>query len=257
MKSKICILGNSHMACIKNAWKKDESELKEGFEIDFFGATGDILKHIKLDGMILLPTSKTSLKHINITSQGKKNIDLNSYNFFFIAGCGYGIQSLIYILRENDLLEFDRTSKHKQMISKSCFVQSAKDIIENSTALYLYRLLSKKISPEKIFIVEQPYPSENILKRISERHKFMLDLSFKNFIRDLYYKLKEDLTGKGINLRQQPSFLMADDFFTQKIYSRGSKRLVYEDEEHSHKDHFHMNDDFGKYILDDMLNNCQ
>ncbi len=82
---KICILGNSHVACLKHGWTKI-AENHPDFQISFFAEAGnDGLGTVCLDGRQLTAKSDHARNAFTVT-HGKDRLDIDEYDGFLIFG---------------------------------------------------------------------------------------------------------------------------------------------------------------------------
>lgn len=81
----ICLLGNSHIACVKNAWDSMSSTYNLD-TITFFGSHADTLLNTISYKNKLLPTNNQVQNSFNMTSNGKTEIDFSLYDICVVHG---------------------------------------------------------------------------------------------------------------------------------------------------------------------------
>lgn len=82
---KICILGNSHVACLKHGWTKI-AERYPDFRVSFFAEAGNEgLGTVYLDGRQLTAKGDYARNAFAVT-HGKDRLDIDDYDVFLIFG---------------------------------------------------------------------------------------------------------------------------------------------------------------------------
>ena len=85
---RVCILGNSHVACIKVAW--DElGKSHTDYCLTFCAAPGRRLDAMELSGDHLVPSNPQLRRDILTTSGGRDSIAIRDHDAFCIVGLGF------------------------------------------------------------------------------------------------------------------------------------------------------------------------
>jgi len=134
---KICIIGNSHIGCIKKGIDFHKDIHPSDLTIDMFGSRGDTLKCLQFSEGKLFPDIKEVRDMMSITSGGKKEIDLAIYNAFVLIGLRFHIPRI-----DNRLSE---------KVHKSCLI----DLFNNSLAKEVCDLI-RLGSSSPIWILPSP-----------------------------------------------------------------------------------------------------
>lgn len=82
---KICLIGNSHIACVKKAWDSLSSNYHSD-SITFFGSHADTLLNTKGKNNKLIPTNEQVQNSFKITSNGHTEIDFTLFDICLIHG---------------------------------------------------------------------------------------------------------------------------------------------------------------------------
>jgi hypothetical protein len=233
---KVCVIGNSHAACIKRAW--DEflvPKFKDSFELTFFAARGQKLKDLALKNGELVPLTDRLRKSIEFTSDGFSSIRLKEYDVFLLVG----LQAKpFYLENSNFSSAVTKLALNDNYVSKIFFEVLTKIRKEVDSKIYIgHTPLPKNINRENLEHDESI--SEMYLKGLELAN----DELFKKFDAELLPQPAITLTGNSRN--------------THSNYSVGSTRLSVGDEidnaEHLKEDRFHMNTLFGKAWLEEFF----
>lgn len=82
---KICLIGNSHIACIKKAWESVHTKYNS-HSITFFGSTADTLLNTRAHQYKLIPTTQQVQNSFHITSNGQEEIDFSLFDLCIVHG---------------------------------------------------------------------------------------------------------------------------------------------------------------------------
>lgn len=228
---KICILGNSHLASIKQGWDRLQAEAgREGVSVRFFGSRQWGLRALDLVGTELHPRNAILERDLTFTSGGLKRIDLQSYDAFFLYG-----------------LMFPMPELHRGW-STAVKRQACKDTLSRSLAAELARKIRSAVD-RPIYMGHNPRPARQSEQRVAE------DTMDYSSVCDF---MQPEVKALGADLVRQPlDTLESNRWFTQSHFSLGSVRLDVGDgissEAHPQSDVEHMNGDFGLLYLKQLL----
>ncbi len=224
---KICVLGNSQVACLKAAW--DVADMRSRLhELTFFAAFGLSLSKLKIDGERLVPSTVSLRRHLMYTA-GQGEINLPDYDAVLICGTGL-------VIRPVDA----RTSRQVLRTLSS-------DVLRNSLA---YSLASqvRQISDTPIYIMPAPLLDERTADRVR----------FEIVGYDEYFSLMtQALDIPKAHLLKQPEQTITRGHYTKLEFSKDAVRLAVagkqEGIQHKDEDYNHMNADYGAVRLKDFF----
>lgn len=145
---KICILGNSHVASVKQGWENIK-ESWPNIEVSFFAEAGnDGLKSVHVDGHHLTSDLEHAKKSIALT-YGKERMDIRSYDSFLI----YGAKSRSYF-------------PNGSFYSKSCLQSVMDDLTIDTPAQHVLSCL-REVSDAPLFIGHTPLAAAETIR---DRH---------------------------------------------------------------------------------------
>ena len=226
----VCIIGNSHAACIKMAWDRIGKEYPE-ITLSFFAARGDHLAALAVQGRTLVATTDLARQMLQHTSGGRDHIDFEPYDHCLICAAGF---SYPYHLQ---------AARH---YSKAVQLQCLQDLFRGSL---LYRLAKdiRQITAIPVWLEHAP------LLALAERKEQEFCFSYMDFL----HQLRQMLPGADIHFLPQVAETVAEGCFTHPRFSAGSRRLDIGDEIsgelHPPEDRAHMNEKFGEALLNDFF----
>lgn len=224
---KICLIGNSHIACLGEAW----SENHYGLDITFFGSHLKTIVNTKNIDNIIYATTSSLKSNFIMTSRGKDSIDLNNYDVIVIHGL---IQQLI------------NYAIHIESIKNNIYYSS--EIIKKSNPFFscaCHHIVTeiRKTSGIKILCSFAPNPIQ------TEPSKVINEFVYKSIV-DLFNKLSEEF---NFEILHQPPETLKNYIYTLDRYNKGSKKFdpctIVGTQEYSHDDTLHMNAEFGHLYL--------
>ncbi len=223
---KICIIGNSHVASLKNAWVQMKSS-HPNIEMTFFAAKGKDLSGLKCEDGVIVPDNPQLKSSLKFTSDGKEKIIPKEYDIFLV----YGLNAKPYSIDDTNF-------------STDLLRQAVNDFVDGTLSFEVINLI-RKVSDKKIFVGGVPIRS--VSKTNNNRYKIEDYKLGTSIINNELYK---NLNSKFIF---QPDETLNENCQTLLKYSVGSVILSVRDGSsvlHSDDDNGHMNALFGKVWLE-------
>jgi hypothetical protein len=223
---RICVLGNSHVACLKLAW----DELRVDYpktSLTFFADRQNGLAGLTPKGSALVPSNEALSAAIGYTSGGQTTVETEDYDVFLVCGLN------LYLPR----LDCRLSSAVVRAANRDCLPAS----LNFRVAQKLRAVTSKPVHlahcPQRAYTP----------KTCADRNSMSYGRVFK-----FAFEVAEE---RGLKLNIQPLRTLEDGWSTRLAYSRGSTRLAIDDEiapdaAHSKTDTAHMNVDFGRLYLE-------
>ena len=226
---KICIIGNSHIACLKFGWDL----IKDGYpndSITFFGAHHLYLFDTAVENGKIVPLTDTVRQSFKITSDGLDCIDLSDYDFVVLHGI------------MNDLLYF----KGHYFFRNRFYSEQVKDLhVQNMLnihpALHMIRLVSS-VSPIPLLVSHKPFRAFHIQSESVSQNDY----------ETLVSAMSRDLGKLGAIFFEQPRETINNYHYTFISYAKSSMRLPPHNQEtdfHEEGEINHMNSEFGEIYL--------
>lgn len=231
---KVFVLGNSHVACLKNAWDLIEPEFP-GVSLQFFADRGHRLRGLYLESSKLVPPNDGVRKSLEFTSGGLGDIDLREPNA--ILTFGLGLRPFI----RDDVF-------YSSAVRKAAVHQHA----TRSTPFLLAQQI-RQIFSGLLYVGHNPLPacSEDARGGGAVSH-------YVNKIRIFQEEVFDQL---GVKLLLQPTATLANSMETLSEFSTDSVRLSVgsknDTEAHPEADVYHMNVRFGEIYLREFLSQVE
>lgn len=220
---RVCVLGNSHVACLKQAWTELEAA-HPGVDVRFFASPAGGLASLELHDGYLTPSDPKVVDHIRITSGGLEAIRLDDFDAFFVHAL---------------TLVVPRLPKH---LSSAVIRLSVANKMETSINLRICRMIAAATS-RPIYAGHTPIQAVAV-----DPETVPYD--------QIAEAMKAVLAGQGVTLVPQPMETVALPLSTKEEYARGSRKLEFAPEEkalHDAGEPLHMNAAFGRLLFGSFL----
>jgi hypothetical protein len=253
MSFSICLIGNSHVAAIKQAWTNRAPALLSDVTLDFFSAGTNLLPSFELDGKIWRCGNEMLREKIAYTSGGQDCIDLSRYDAFVVLGTGFGLD-VPKFSQDYDIASESRAPEGK-LLSGPCFAAMIEAWFEDSLAVQMIGTI-KSVSDKPALLCAAPHLSERVLTdeepdRSQERFK---DTVFLRFVANA-----AKAAGKKISARHGFELVWQDDEtvgvpgFTKAVYGLNPIRFTMMGGKLPAVDRKHGNEDYGLIMLNAIL----
>lgn len=242
MSKRICVLGNSHVAALKDGWSGAAP-----VQADFFGCLKEGMASFgELDGKLgpLDPEAAAFFKNIATTGDF---VDPGAYDAFVLTGMKFFPNSLF-----RNYADFATPSTHNHVVARN-FVSDATLVdavwgeLNGGMMLHAARVLRAK-TDAPIFIVWQSFLSE-VLMEIEWRAELYAPIVANKdgpFVQAIMAAVDARLQAEGFEVLNQPHETIEAGVMTKREYSEGSKQFREGGgQEHRALDVFHMNEAFG------------
>jgi hypothetical protein len=244
---RICLIGNSHLACFKYGWNEVERRYPD-VHATFFGAPGDRARHLVVrDGRLVAGTDPLR-EGLLLTSGGESAIDPEKYDAFVLVGW-VTIQAAMDLARQYTPHTFPETVHGKQIVSEALFRAALAAEYSGTVVATVARRL-RQLTTKRILLAPQPMPSRRAMEERERRFRTTLIAGRQVF--GLACAAADLAFADLAEVVWQPVETIADHAFTRTEFSEGSKRLLKE-EAHPDDDFSHMNAAFGTLALSNIL----
>ncbi len=259
MKSRVCVLGASHVGAIRAAWLQSNAAALP-YTLNFFAAPNRHFSRLDVRDGALAATTKVGRAAFAQTC-GRDRLVLSDYDAMLIVGCGMSVLAAVSLYWQARFLALPsmRNASTRQLakailVSQPCFLQALTDRITDAEASGIARLL-RQSTPAQIMVASQPRPSAAVLDakggfgglRGVQRRGDAAALS------DLYDQAAADALHGVASYLPQPAASVEQALFTAHHYSAGALRLgVHDDPVQTHQvdDYLHGNVAYGALVLD-------
>lgn len=251
--TRVCIIGNSHLAAWKLGWDRLRGDAK-AFDVTFFGSPRNTMHALAARDDRLVPGLPELQASLVFTSGGKSEIVAADYDCFCLVGLGYGARWLVDLHRDHRAESHACRTGGFTHVSDACFEAAIRDTFSDMLALRTQRKL-REITDAPVFLAPHPMPSLDILSSEDPGEAHWRVVAESGDDRPLVELMDRINSGwKGLRVLPQPADTLARPLFTQPRFSVGSVRLS-EGFQHKHpeSDHFHMNADYGAICMEALM----
>lgn len=228
MTMRICVLGNSHVAALKEGWDSIRAA-HPGVDLVFFASRADRMRGMTAVDGCLVAANASLERDIAFTSGGRAKVVPSDFDLFLICG-GLMVPRL------------DRR------LSSAVRMAVVEDVLAASLAVPLARKL-RSVSERPIWLL--PTPRRTAPPGVATSLATCLRYA------EVHAMLAARIDLAPMRLVAQPAHTMPDGWHSAEHFSRGSKRLDIGDSLsgalHEATDVWHMNGDYGRVCLEDIL----
>lgn len=222
---KLCVIGNSHSACLKLAWEQLQTRYLD-HSITFFAQRGIGMSGLMPRGKMLVPAGEALRQAMLHTSGGHATIDLPNFDAVLIVGFLWGYPP--------------STGYYSHAAAQQALI----DVTPKTLAIRLLRKI-RQVSDIPVFLAHQPLRSDD------SDIDGSADLApYRRLVEVLNSAFMES---EGAVLLSQPPQTIARSFFTRREFAVGSLRLDIGDgdtDENPYADpRSHMNTRYGDIYL--------
>ena len=253
MTLRLCIIGNSHVAALRDAWMQ-QPDRWPALSLDFWAAQRDHLRRTIVQHGRLMPTDtagRAEMQQIN----GRSDVDLAEFDGFVIAGAAICVQAILPIYRDARWTGLPSVRRGTPALISAGAARAVMGAILQDRLGYAlaHRLRPQCVQP--ILMTSQPRVSAQILQ--SPRPELRLhSVAIRNADADAlgagFDGVATDLfTGLGCRFLPQPPQTVAQGVLTQVQYVRGARRLSADmGALQPQSDLMHANAQYGALVLD-------
>jgi len=160
-KYSVCVIGNSHVAALKQAWTNRAPAVSTEFSVTFFSAQNRLMTCLERKGRALVPTDDELAQKLEFTSEGKRSIEVDDYDAFVFVGSGFCVD-LLKFWTESGSTDGLRHGAVQNLVSRACFEAVVEAVLTKSLLADLVREISA-ITSAPVIVASAPFPSERIL----------------------------------------------------------------------------------------------
>ncbi|TRD14668.1 hypothetical protein [Palleronia caenipelagi] len=245
---KVCIIGNSHTACIKMALDGESSDLIKDHAVTVFGSYSKMLKNAQVENGMIIPVSKKQREIFSWTSGGQEEIEIGSYDAFFVVA-GRSLFSIEPFLTADGL----------PPLSDSAIEKILSQVFRDNWSLDFARRVADQSSPATVYHVGHPFLADvaplaqSVAAQVADGHDRVMSRVQK--VQAAINHMVQVSSTETLSFCRPPAAALDElGLFTRHEFSRGSRRLLPEfDQSHAADDFFHMNEKYGDLSLTDFL----
>ncbi len=239
-----CVLGNSHVACLRAAW---EAGASSAFSLDFVAAHADKLDGLEIArGRAIARTEplRETLKKLRM----RRSFQLDEYDFFLIIGCQISIFRAVHASLA--MAVWPEEPGDRPLVSAACFEAALADALRETTGWRLASLL-RQGTEAPIFLLPTPRPHAAVLfpesrfagfRRVSRDERGA-------WVAAAYERACAAAFDGLADVLHQPPDTVIRDLCTAPAYSEGSLMLAVAQRHQREGDLLHANAAYGQVQL--------
>lgn len=249
---RICVIGDSHVAALRKAHMTAGPGATPA-EITFFAAATDGMRGARAKNGSLVPENEKLLWRFRSTSGGSESIDPEDFDVFVLYAMEVRYQHGLRLLETHQFFGESRGLPH---VSDSAYACAIAGKLRQSTAYHVAVQL-RSITAKPIYVLPQPLPAESVVvERADFEHLATIDadiVAMSSRVTDS--QIRAVFEEWSVEPLTHDDSLRAETGLTPDEYTRGSLRLTTKlQETHSDDDTAHMNEEFGRVVLERLLN---
>ena len=160
----ICLIGNSHLAALAQAWRQDRLGARPEVSQVYFGMGGGYDWDLAFQDGVLLPKDEESKTAFQQTSRGRSSIVIGEYDAFVIYGVGFQVRALLTLFLEQDSPDNGKSGPTGQLLSRDAVTTALRNRPGVAASLKLLDLV-RSVSQAPVIVCPQPFRSQRVLAR--------------------------------------------------------------------------------------------
>lgn len=254
MSLRVCILGNSHVACVREALAQSSARRPVTFEL--FAAHADGLDDLVIrDGKAAASTEKLVQTFSRLSMRGRFGLD--EFDAFVIVGCEASIFRVVLATNKvmcwhmPSLQRAPKSLGKRQLVSEPCFRQVVVDALCDTVGHRLVRDIRAN-TDAPIFLCPQPRPGTAALGEGSRFPRIAAAARTGDavFVSRVFEDALDSAFGSYAAVLHQPPETITAEICTGNEHTEGSLRLAARRIEHGETDVIHANPRYGALVLD-------
>ena len=247
---RVCMIGNSHIACLKTAWDQAGNRYPD-VAITFFGAPKRMCEHLVLKDGKLVSRDDELTTYLQQTSGGARDIVLDQFDVFALVGLDFGPIKALQVAERVSYLDLDA---EKLLVSRACFVQSVRDGLRKTMAVSVAQHI-RAASTRPIVIVQTPHFGATWRDSEDYRRDFgNAPADFWPKLHDLWRECAQAVAdAPRADVLFQPRQTIVDAYFSHPRFTKDGVRLAQDVPEKDKPQVRHMNAEYGGIMLEALL----
>ena len=247
--TKLCMIGNSHVAAMRNAWNTVAADYP-GLDVDIFAQHAKHFANATLTGKGALAVEGPRLWRFRAGSDDNRcsEINLANYDAVILVALAFGANSVFRHYRKYHW--YGMKGRRQQGLTRENFRKAAQSDAEATAALHLAALIQPAANVP-LFLVPAPLPSERGYDDEDMPGMIAWRAAAENgdaeALMAMYDEILAGIGQNGVVIVAQPEDSKANFRATLQRYADNAAR-THNDGIRPENDYFHMNDEYGALI---------
>jgi hypothetical protein len=254
--TKICMIGNSHVAAMRLAWDKVAADYPT-VDAHIYGAHARNLVSVQADAQKELRFDGPPLWSFRAGDEpGRaRSIPLGGCDAIVIVGCDFGPTCVFRTYKRYHFAGLK--GRRKQALTRDYFKRGVAAAVDESAAGVLAKTI-RAVVGVPVLLVPAPLPAESGFadfdKTKMEPYRAAQEAGDGQNLMEIYDELCGDLDAGGLHVIRQPEITKASPLSSLQRYSDNSTRLRADDDAlHPENDYFHMNEEYGSLVWAEII----
>ena len=251
---RICVIGNSHMAALRDGWPLVEAD-HPGLRLSFFGQGKYALRHIEAVGTRLIQPDPVARQWM-YRATGVDAIETEGYDGYLLVGLWPHLRWLEAMLSVTSIVGLEGLGR--MLVSFEAALAAANDAIAHTPLPHVTRLLRGIWGDPPIYAVPMPRLGAEALLPDAPTAAFGYPQSCRHAIdggtagrwRPTMDRLMAGFAGPLPVLLDQPETTIQDHILTRPEFRRGAPRLERDLGPQPPEDFNHMNAAYGAKVIE-------
>jgi hypothetical protein len=252
----ICLIGNSHLAALAPAWRKDRFGARPEVSPVYFGKRAGHDWELAVRDGALIPTDEDGQEAFQRSSGGHRSIVIGDYDAFVIYGLGFQVSKAWPLFFEYGSVEDLHWGPVNQLISQDCFAAALRSAISGATALKVLAQI-RSVCATPAIICPMPFRSESAFPQSSlGRHPRLSQPGYlARVAEEFHHACRAVCAKRGGEFIAQPESTWAMPCFTRSEFVLGGSTWRRDEKGETKRkgDDKHMNDRYGALMLQAIL----
>jgi len=233
---RVCVIGNSHTACIKLAWDNWGREQFKNSELTFYATRGARIGTLYAKDGALHSDEEEVRKNLGISSCGRTNVVLDEYDVCVLVGATPRLEEFVA-----------GAVRQSRFYSEAVLERAWRCPMDKSLAKKLLNEIRKLSAIPVVALAKPNLAGEKDCKEID-----------RDAVERAGELMHEKCLALGADLLLQPDRTVRDLIYTDPGFARGSRRLIRSGNERGEQDFgeddvTHMNESFGRECLNEFM----
>jgi hypothetical protein len=250
---KVLVFGNSHAACLMEAWR--EGEGTAGHQVEFFVRPGSGVTDYALTGT-RIAASEAMTSFLNRLGLAAEQ-ELADFDALVVVASEVSMFPMVQVLNTYRVLDWSsRASAERPALTEAVLRLALSEALMGTAAARLMTTLRSVpgLADRPIHLLPQPFPSE----RLMQMGRNPSGAGFRRLLRDgvgaqaarVFGEELDLFAGKyGAVLQPQPTETVTQDCLTAAAYSTKARRLFDLNRYQPEEDILHANLAYGRLLL--------
>lgn len=255
---KVLVFGNSHTACLMEAWR--EGEVAAGHEVSFFVRSGSGVTDYALNGTRIAASTEAMVSFLGRLGLATEQ-ELGDFDAFAVVASEVSLFLLVQTLNVYRVLDWPQAAaSDRPALTEAVLRIALSEALMGTNAARLMADLRAVpgLADRPIHLLPQPFPSE----RLMQKGRNPAGAGFRRLLRERLGATAASLFGEelvrfaakfGAVLHPQPAETIVQDCLTAAPFSSQARRLFDLNRHQPPDDILHANLAYGRLVLAQVL----